>query len=77
MSKKWKIKLAVFMLLFLVFCTACSVESQAAKKKNKNKVSWKLKKGTLTVYGKGSMKYAIGLKKKQMKQRYQIMLLRE
>lgn len=76
MSKKWKIKLAVFMLLFLVFCTACSVESQAAKKKNKNKVSWKLKKGTLTVYGKGSMKYAIGLKKKQMKKVKKVVIKR-
>lgn len=63
MCRKWKEKLVVVMFLLFTVCMVCSVDSQAAKKKSK--VTWKLKKGTLTVYGKGKMTYGIGMKKKQ------------
>lgn len=68
MCRKWKEKLVVVMFLFFAVCMVCSVDSQAAKKKNK--VTWKLEKGTLTVYGKGKMPKSLNtyaMKKKQRK----------
>ena len=68
MSRKWRVRCIVSMFLLFTVCMVCSVDSQAAKKKSK--VTWKLKKGTLTVYGKGKMPKSLNayaMKKKQRK----------
>ncbi len=64
MYRKLREKLVVVMFLLFAVCMVCSVDSQAAKKKSK--VTWKIKKGTLTVYGKGKMPLIL-IKKKEMR----------
>ena len=47
MSKKWRVKLLVAMLLFIAVSTACSIDSQAAKKKKQAEGDLEIKKRNL------------------------------
>lgn len=57
MNKKWKNRLLITVFLVLSVCLLCSVDTQAAKKKPKQKVTWKVKKKTLIFSGKGKMRF--------------------
>lgn len=50
-----RIQIIALVFMMILGCSALTIKAEAAKKKAKSKVSWKLKKGTLTIKGKGAM----------------------
>lgn len=72
MNRKRRVKILTAMLFLMAVCMVCSVDAQAAKKKSKSKVTWKIKKGTLTVSGKGAMPSSLKSYKLTEKQRNKV-----
>lgn len=62
-----KIQIIALVFMMILGCSALTIKAEAAKKKAKSKVSWKLKKGTLTIKGKGAMPESMRFQKQKKK----------
>lgn len=62
-----KIQIILLICMMILGCSAFTIKAEAAKKKTKSKVSWKLKKGTLTISGKGAMPKSMTFRKQKKK----------